>query len=96
MRPALERLRLIERHLLGRPTPVEAAQWQLQLLTDPELAPDAATQQHLYHALHEAGRQQLRQELEQIHRRYERQTRRRGWVQAATDHLRQLLKRPRF
>lgn len=95
MRPALDRLQLIEHHLLGRPTPTEAAQWQLLLLTDPELAAAAATQQQLYQALHEAGRRQLRQELELIHSRFERQTRRRGWLHTATEHLRKLLHRPR-
>ncbi|UOQ53911.1 hypothetical protein [Hymenobacter cellulosivorans] len=95
MRPALDRLQLIEHHLLGRPTPAEAAQWQLQQLTDPALAADTDAQQQLYRALHQAGRQQLRQELELIHSRFERQTRRRGWFQNATAHLRRLLQRPR-
>ncbi|UOQ73104.1 hypothetical protein [Hymenobacter cellulosilyticus] len=95
MRPVLERLQLIEHHLLGCPTAAEAAQWQVQLLTDPDLAADAATQQQLYQALHEAGRQQLRRELELIHSRFERQTRRRSWLQTATEHLRRALKRPR-
>ena len=63
MRPALERLRQIERHLLGRSSEAEAAQWQLQLLTDPELAADTQAQQQLYDALRDAGRRQLRQEL---------------------------------
>ncbi|TGE21352.1 hypothetical protein E5K00_13765 [Hymenobacter aquaticus] len=91
MRPALERLRRLEHHLLGRPTAAEAAQWQVQLLTDPELAADADAQRQLYHALREAGRRQLRQELELIHSRFEQTTRRRGWLQAATDHLRRAL-----
>ncbi|MCB2406534.1 hypothetical protein [Hymenobacter lucidus] len=93
MRPALERLQLIEHHLLGRPTAAEAAQWRVQLLTDAELAADAATQQQLYQALHEAGRRQLRHELELIHRRFERQTRRRDWLQTTTNHLRRVFSR---
>jgi hypothetical protein len=94
MRPALERLRRIERHLLGQPTPAEAADWQLQRLLDPELATDAEAQAQLYHALHEAGRRQLRQELEVIHARLHRACRRRTWRQTATDLLRQALSFP--
>ncbi|PJJ52993.1 hypothetical protein [Hymenobacter chitinivorans] len=95
MRPALDQLRLIEHHLLGCPTPAEAAQWQVRLLTDPELATDAMAQRQLYQTLHEAGRRQLRQELELIHSRFERQTRRRGWLHSATENLRRLLGKPR-
>ncbi|RYU78282.1 hypothetical protein [Hymenobacter persicinus] len=93
MRPALDRLQYLEHHLLGRPTPAEAAQWQVQLLTDPNLAADAQTQVQLYQALREAGRQQLRHELRQIHAHLERTTRRRTWLQTATDHLSHLLGR---
>ncbi|MCB2378483.1 hypothetical protein LGH70_12860 [Hymenobacter sp. BT635] len=91
MRPALDRLQQIEHHLLGRPSAAAAAQWQVQLLTDPKLAADAQAQRQLYDALRQAGRRQLRQELDRIHERLERQSRRRGWLRAATDGLRRLL-----
>jgi hypothetical protein len=67
MRPELERLRLIEQQLLNGPAALPAEDWHLRLLLDGELAADAETQQHLYHGLRTAGRQQLRHELRQIH-----------------------------
>jgi hypothetical protein len=69
MRPALERLHLIEQQLLNGPAALPAGEWQLRQLFDGELAADAAAQQQLYHGLRAAGRQQLRQELHQIHAR---------------------------
>lgn len=93
MRPALDRLHQIEQHLLGQPTAAARAQWQVQQLTDPELAADTDAQRQLYEALRQAGRQQLRRELDIIHARLERTTRRRGWLQAAAHQLRQLLGR---
>ncbi|MDB5269175.1 MAG: hypothetical protein JWP58_2215 [Hymenobacter sp.] len=67
MRPELERLRLIEQQLLNGPAALPAEDWNLRQLFDGELAADTATQQQLYHGLRLAGRQQLRQELRQIH-----------------------------
>lgn len=69
MRPALERLHLIEQQLLNGPAALPAADWTLRQLFDGELAADAAAQQQLYHGLRRAGRQQLRHELRQIHAR---------------------------
>lgn len=69
MRPELERLRLIEQQLLNTPAALPAEDWHLRQLLDGELAADAAVQQQLYHGLRLAGRQQLRQELRQIHAR---------------------------
>ena len=69
MRPALERLHLIEQQLLRTPAALPAADWQLRQLFDGELAADAAAQQQLYYGLRRAGRQQLRQELRQLHAR---------------------------
>lgn len=69
MRPELEHLQLLEYHLRGRPTPAEAAAWQLRLRAEPALAAETNAQQLLYAALREAGRQQLRQELTAIHAR---------------------------
>ena len=67
MRPALERLRLIEQQLLDTPAALPAENWHLRQLFDPELAADADAQRHVYHGLRRAGRQQLRQELRQVH-----------------------------
>lgn len=69
MRPELERLRRMEEQLLCGPAALPAAEWQLQLLLDPELQADAEAQQRLYAGLRAAGRQQLRGELAAIHTR---------------------------
>jgi hypothetical protein len=69
MRPELERLRLIEEQLLNGPAALPTEEWNLRLLLDGDLAADADTQRQLYLGLQLAGRQQLRQELRQIHAR---------------------------
>ena len=69
MRPELERLLHIEQQLLNGPTAQPAAEWQLQLLLDPDLQADAETQQRLYAGLRAAGQRQLRGELAAIHAR---------------------------
>ena len=69
MRPDLERLQLIEQQLLNGSAALPAADWHLRQLLDSELTTDAAAQQQLYHGLRQAGRQQLRRELRQIHTR---------------------------
>ncbi|QJX46590.1 hypothetical protein HMJ29_06415 [Hymenobacter taeanensis] len=92
MRPELEHLERLEYHLLGHPTPAETALWQAQLQLDPELAADVELQQHLYHGLLLAGRQQLRQELEEIHVQLYRP--RRTWLRQAVARLHQALRWP--
>lgn len=67
MRPELERLQRIERHLLNTPQPGQAAEWALQQLFDTELEVDTQAQELVYQALQVAGRRQLHQELQQIH-----------------------------
>ena len=69
MRPALERLLLIEQQLLNGPAALPAADWEVRRLLDSELAADASAQQHLYHGLRLAGQLQLRRELVAIHAR---------------------------
>ena len=69
MRHELERLRLIEQQLLNTPAALPAEDWHLRQLLDGELAADTETQRQLYYGLRLAGRQQLRQELRQIHAR---------------------------
>lgn len=69
MRPELERLLRIEQQLLNGPAAQPAAEWQLQLLLDPDLQADAMAQQRLYAGLRVAGRRQLRGELAAIHAR---------------------------
>ncbi|TGD81858.1 hypothetical protein [Hymenobacter wooponensis] len=92
MRPELEHLQRLEHHLLGHPTPTETIQWQVQLQQDPVLAADAELQQHLYHGILLAGRQQLRQELEEIHTQLYRP--RRTWLRHAVARLHQALRWP--
>lgn len=67
MRPELERLHLIEQHLLGPTAPADAMVWEARLLLDPALREEAETQRGLYAGIRAAGRQQLRQELDAIH-----------------------------
>ena len=62
MRPELERLAALERHLRE---PAAAVAPPLPL--DPALAGDLAAQRQVYLALQQAGRQQLRRELAAIH-----------------------------
>jgi hypothetical protein len=69
MRPELERLLHIEQQLLNSPAAQPAAEWQLQLLLDPDLQADTQVQQRLYAGLRAAGQQQLRGELVAIHAR---------------------------
>lgn len=69
MRPELERLRRIEQQLLGGPAAQPTAEWQLQLILDPNLQADTEAQQRLYMGLRVAGRRQLRGELAAIHAR---------------------------
>jgi hypothetical protein len=69
VRPELDRLHLIEQHLLGHPGPEDAAAWQVRLLLDPDLSIDTAAQQLAYDGLLMAGRRQLRRELTAIHLR---------------------------
>ena len=65
MRPELDRLQFIESQVLAGTA--SAADWQHQLLLDPDLAADAQLQQRLYQGLRVAGREQLRRELLAIH-----------------------------
>ncbi|TDN36131.1 hypothetical protein [Hymenobacter sp. UV11] len=69
MRPALERLLLIEQQLLNDPAALPAAEWQLRQLLDPDLQADTAAQQRLYAGLRAVGRRELRRELAGIHAR---------------------------
>ena len=92
MRPELEHLQWLEHRLLGRPTPSEAAQWHAQLQLDTGLAADADLQQHLYQGLLLAGRQQLRQELKDIHAQLYRP--RRTWLRQTVARMHQALLGP--
>jgi hypothetical protein len=89
MRPELERLQRIEAQLLG-PAPT-AADWPLQLLLDPTLAADAEVQQQLYQGLRQAGRRQLRAELNAIHAQL--YAPRQSWTSTAVAGLRTVLTR---
>ena len=92
MRPELARLQRIEQHLLGpAPTADAAAAWRLQQLLDSELAADTEAQRQLYQGLQLAGRQQLRQELQAIHRQLYAPPAA-GWWRAAVGGLRAALR----
>ena len=92
MRPELERLQRIERHVLGEASPAEAATWATECLLDPDLQADAEVQRQLYQGLYLAGQRQLRHELDAIHARLYA-PRRGQWLQAATAGLRTMLRR---
>ncbi|WP_223648357.1 hypothetical protein [Hymenobacter psoromatis] len=81
MRPALERLSLIEEQLRNGPAALPAAEWQLRRLLDPDLDADVAAQQQLYQCLRLAGRRQLRRELAALHARLYGQPRWLAWAQ---------------
>ena len=92
MRPELARLQRIEQHLLGpAPTAEAATAWQLQMLLDPELAADTEVQRQLYQGLHLAGRQELRRELQALHRQLYGPPSA-GWLRAAVGGLRAWLR----
>lgn len=92
MRPDLEHLQRLEHHLLGHATPAETVLWQAQLHLDPALAADAALQHHIYQGLYLAGRQQLKQELDEIHAQLYRP--RRTWLRNAVARMHQVLRGP--
>lgn len=92
MRPELERLHLIEQHLLGPATPADAVVWEARLLLDPALRAEAEAQRGLYAGIRAAGRQQLRQELDAMHERLFA-NRRRGPATGFGTRLRALLGR---
>ncbi|QDA61457.1 hypothetical protein [Hymenobacter jejuensis] len=89
MRPELERLQRIERHLRGESQPADAPDWNVQLLLDPDLRADAEAQQLLYQGLYSAGRRQLRRELTAIHNRLYG-TPRSGWFGKFYDYYKYL------
>lgn len=80
MRPALERLSLIEEQLRNGPAALPAAEWQLRRLLDPDLDADVAAQQQVYQGLRLAGRRQLRRELTALHARLYGQPRWLAWA----------------
>jgi hypothetical protein len=92
MRPELERLQTIERHLLAAVPPLEAVTWNVQLLFDADLQADTETQRLLYQGIYLAGQRQLRRELAAIHQRLYA-PRRTGWLHTAGAGLRSLLTR---
>ncbi len=80
MRPALERLSLIEEQLRNGPAALPAAEWRLRRLLDPDLDTDVAAQQQVYQSLRLAGRCQLRRELTALHARLYGKPRWLAWV----------------
>ncbi len=95
MRPELERLHLIEQHLLGPTAPADVVGWEARLLLDPTLRADADAQRRLYAGIRAAGRRQLRQELTGIHQRLFG-GQRRGRPASLGTRLRALLRRFRW
>jgi hypothetical protein len=92
MRPELEHLQRLEDHLLGHPDPQQSALWEAQLLLDDALAADVNLQRQLYQGIYLAGRQQLRQELQDIHQQLYRP--RRSWLRETVARLQQAWRQP--
>lgn len=69
MRPALEEIRLLENFLDGKLSEEAELDVEVRMLWDQEWRQQVEHQQLSYKALQEAGRRQLRQELESIHQR---------------------------
>ncbi|MFT2010335.1 hypothetical protein ACMA1I_16790 [Pontibacter sp. 13R65] len=69
MRPELDEIKLLEAFLRGNLQEEQELELEIQLLWDQELQQKVMLQQVSYQAIQEAGRQQLRQELQAIHHR---------------------------
>lgn len=69
MRPELEEIQLLENFLGGKLAGENEQEVEIRLLWDREWQQKVAQQQLVYHAIREAGRQQLRHELQAIHQR---------------------------
>ena len=69
MRPELEEIQLLEHYLSGRLGEEQEQELEIRLLWDQEWQQQVAQQQLAYRAIREAGRQQLRHELQAIHQK---------------------------
>ncbi|MGV3589012.1 MAG: hypothetical protein ACO1OF_18555 [Adhaeribacter sp.] len=69
MRPALEEIKTLEAFVNGRLPAEERQEVEIRLLWDEYFKQKLQLQQLAYRAVQDAGRQQLRQELKNIHSR---------------------------
>lgn len=69
MRPELEELKTLEAFLHGKLPGEQEQDIEIRLLWDQPWQQQVAAQQLAYKAVHDAGRNQLRQELQAIHQR---------------------------
>jgi hypothetical protein len=69
MRPELEEMQLLENYVQGNLPEEQHIQVSVRLLWDRLWQRNLTAQQTAYHALRQAGRQQLRRELNAIHSR---------------------------
>lgn len=69
MRPELKEIQLLENFLGSRLAEEEELEVEIRLLWDQQWQQKVAHQQLAYHAIREAGRQQLRLELQAIHQK---------------------------
>ncbi|TXK52852.1 hypothetical protein FVR03_00315 [Pontibacter qinzhouensis] len=69
MRPELEEIKLLEAFLGGSLHEEQEQELEIQLLWDQGLQQKVKLQELAYRAVQEAGRKQLRQELQAIHNR---------------------------
>ncbi|RQP13740.1 hypothetical protein [Parapedobacter defluvii] len=68
MKTSLDNLQLMEDCLLGRASNEQCLFFEAALLLDPALREDIRWQQKTYHIIRDYGRQQLRSELDQVHK----------------------------
>lgn len=69
MRPELEEIKTLEAFLQGHLPNEHEQDIEIRLLWDRDWRKQLEAQQLAYHAVREAGRKQLRQELQAIHQR---------------------------
>jgi hypothetical protein len=67
MRPELEDMQLLEAYLHNKLDNQRRIEVEIRLLWDIECQSKLASQKRAYQALRQAGRQQLRSELQEIH-----------------------------
>lgn len=67
MRASLRNLQLIEAYLSGHLSPTDQDSFKRRLLVDPQLFDQVEQQKYTYQLIRQRGRQQLQQELNQLH-----------------------------
>ena len=67
MRASLRNIQLIEAYLNGQLSPTDRARFKRRLLLEPQLFDQVEQQKYTCQLVHQRGKQQLQQELNQLH-----------------------------